>query len=70
MDIEPSTGGERDASEGPAPDPVIEAYKAGLDRTLLRANLRRTVAERMAQLEAMQRFAQELRRAGRATDTP
>jgi hypothetical protein len=47
-------------------DPVIEAYKAGVDRTLLRANLRRSVAERMANLVELQRFAEELRRAGRA----
>ena len=44
------------------PDPVIEAYKAGIDRTLLRRNLRMTVEERFAQLTAMQRFAEELRR--------
>ena len=48
------------------PDPVIEAYKRHVDRTLLRQNLRRSVAERMAQLVALQRFAAELRRAGRA----
>jgi hypothetical protein len=48
------------------PDPVIEAYKRHVDRTLLRANLRRSVAERMANLVALQRFAEELRRAGRA----
>jgi hypothetical protein len=48
-----------------APDPVIEAYKRNIDRTLLRANLRRSVEERMANLVALQRFAEELRRAGR-----
>lgn len=45
---------------------MIEAYKRHVDRTLLRANLRRSVAERMANLVALQRFAEELRRAGRA----
>ena len=38
------------------PDPVIEAYKKGIDRTLLRENLRRTPAERceiMMQAEAL-----------------
>jgi hypothetical protein len=45
-------------------DPVIEAYKAGIDRTLLRANLARTVAERVANLMALQRLADEARRAG------
>ena len=50
---------------GLEPDPVIEAYKKDIDRTLLRANLMRTVAERMANLVALQRFAEEVRRAGR-----
>jgi hypothetical protein len=47
------------------PDPVIEAYKPGVDRTLLRANLARSVEERLRNLEAMQEFAADLRRAGR-----
>ena len=47
------------------PDPLIEAHKAGIDRTLLRENLRRSVAERMERLVELQRFAEELRRAGR-----
>jgi cytosine/adenosine deaminase-related metal-dependent hydrolase len=46
------------------PNPVIEAYKAHVDRTLLRENLRRTVAERMANLVALQRLAEEARKAG------
>ena len=48
------------------PDPVVEAYKKGVDRTLLRANLARTVEERLQNLGRLQRFAEELRRAGRA----
>ena len=48
------------------PDPVIEVYKRHVDRTLLRANLRRSVAERMANLVALQRLAEEARRAGSA----
>jgi hypothetical protein len=48
------------------PDPVIEAYKKDVDRTLLRANLARTVEERLQNLVRLQRFAQELRQAGRA----
>ncbi len=52
------------------PDPAIEAYKAGIDRTLLRQNLKRSPAERLANLVALQRFAEEVRRAGRtARDT-
>ena len=47
------------------PDPVIEAYKKDIDRTLLRPNLARTVEERIQNLDRLQRFARELRRAGR-----
>jgi hypothetical protein len=47
-------------------DPVIEAYKEGLDRTLLRQSLRRTPEERLRALMELQRFAAELRRAGAA----
>jgi hypothetical protein len=45
------------------PDPVIEFYKEGLDRPLLRENLRRTPEERLRQLMELQRFAGEIRRA-------
>lgn len=48
------------------PDPVIGAYGRDIDRTLLRQNLQRTVAERMANLVELQRLAEEARRAGRA----
>jgi hypothetical protein len=44
---------------------VIEAYKKHVDRTLLRANLARTIEERVRNLVRLQRFAEELRRAGR-----
>ncbi len=47
------------------PDPVIEAYKKDIDRTLLRENLRLTVEERFDNLMALQEFAEELRKAGR-----
>ena len=47
-------------------DPVIEAYKRGIDVTLIRENLRRSVQERLDRLIALQSFARELRRAGRA----
>jgi hypothetical protein len=46
-------------------DPVIEDCKKDIDRTLLRENLKLTVEERFRKLIAMQRFAEELRRAGR-----
>ena len=48
-----------------APDPVIEAYKKDVDRGLIIENLKLTVEERLRQLVAMQRFAAEVRRAGR-----
>ena len=47
-----------------APDPVIEAYKKDVDRTLLRENLKLTVEERLRNLMRLQRFAEEMRRAG------
>lgn len=47
-----------------APDPVVEAYKRDIDRTLLRQNLRRSAEERVANLIALQRLAVEARRAG------
>jgi hypothetical protein len=46
-------------------DPVIEAYKKDVDRTLIRENLRLSVEERFEQLMRLQEFAEELRRAGR-----
>ena len=53
---------------GLEPDPVIEAYKRHVDRTLLRQNLRRSATERVANLIALQRLALEARRAGRARE--
>jgi hypothetical protein len=47
-------------------DPVVEAYKAGVDRTLIRERLARTPAERVEDLVALARFAEELREAGAA----
>jgi len=47
------------------PDPVIEAYKKDVDRTLLRERLNRTVEERLRDLMEMQAIAEELRRGGR-----
>ena len=41
-------------------DPVIEAYKKGVDITLIRENLRLTVDQRFQQLMRMQEFAEEL----------
>lgn len=47
------------------PDPVIEAYRKDIDRTLIRENLRLTVDQRFQQLMELQRFAEELQNAGR-----
>jgi hypothetical protein len=49
---------------GLEPDPVIEAYKKDVDRSLLRQNLMRTPEERWKVLVAAQRLADELRCAG------
>lgn len=46
-------------------DLVTEAYKAGIDRSLLRANLARTPTQRVENLMALQRLAAEARRSGR-----
>jgi hypothetical protein len=48
-----------------APDPVIEIYKRDVDRSLYRENFKLTVEERFEKLMALQRFAEEMRRAGR-----
>ena len=47
------------------PDPVIEEYKKDVDRTLIRENLKLTPEGRVRKLMKLQRFAAELRRAGR-----
>ena len=46
------------------PDPTIEAYKRDIDRTLIRERLTRTSAERVEDLVALAKFAEELRAAG------
>jgi hypothetical protein len=46
-------------------DAVIEEYKKHVDRTLVRANLKLTVEQRLRNLMELQRLSEELRRAGR-----
>ncbi len=46
-------------------DPVIEAYKKDVDRTLLRENLKLTVEERFQKFERFMEYVYELREAGR-----
>jgi hypothetical protein len=48
-----------------APDPVIEAYKKDVDRTLLRENLKLTPDQRLAKLQDFVGFVADLRDAGR-----
>jgi len=52
--------------QAPEPDPVIEAYKRDVDRTLLRENLRRSVEERIEALMRAQDLAEKFRGAGRS----
>jgi hypothetical protein len=47
------------------PDPVIDAYKKDVDRTLIREQLRRPVEVRVRNMLAAWRFAEALREAGR-----
>ena len=45
-------------------DPVVEAYKRDVDRTLLRQALRMSPAERLMELQRLCEAAEEFRRAG------
>ncbi len=47
------------------PDPVIEAYKQHIDRTLLIENLKLTPTERLRKLMELHQFATVLREAGK-----
>ena len=49
------------------PQPVIEAFKKDIDRTLIRENLKLSHAERLLKLVQLQRFAHELCQAGLRT---
>jgi hypothetical protein len=50
-------------------DDVIDAYKRGIDVTLIDANLRRSVDDRLRELQRLLEFAEELQRAGRNRTT-
>ena len=56
-------------TEPAAPDPVVEAYKKNLDRSLIRQNLQRSLQERLGALMELQRLAEELQRSGRRIGT-
>ncbi len=51
-----------------AATPTIEAYKKGVDRSLLRENLKLTTAERVAKMIAAMRFADAVRRSRRVDE--
>lgn len=67
MVVEPGRSADQQAlaSASLDPDPVIEAFKKDVDRTLLRENLILTPEERLRKLMRLQRAAEELARAGR-----
>ena len=46
-----------------APDPMVEAYKKDVDRTLIRENLRKSIDERLTSLAELMEFGRELERA-------
>jgi len=46
-------------------DPVIEAYKKDVDRTLLRENLKLTVEQRIRKAQSVHEAIEEMREAGR-----
>jgi hypothetical protein len=48
------------------PSDVIDAYKSGIDRTLLRENLKLTPAERVTKMLSALRFAEAVRGSRRA----
>ena len=52
--------------EGEYLDPVIEAYKKDIDRTMLRENLKLTVQERVDAFDEFMKAREECQRAGEA----
>ena len=51
-------------------DDVIDVYKAGIDRTLIRENLKLSAEARVRRLMDLQRVADELQRAGSRLPKP
>jgi hypothetical protein len=62
--VKPKSPEEADAFPLP-PDPVIEAYKKDVDRTLLRQSLNMTVEERIRSVQRLNEFIEGLQRATR-----
>ena len=46
-------------------DDIIDVYKRDIDVSLIRERLKRSIEERLEDLMELQRFAEELREAGR-----
>jgi hypothetical protein len=54
------------AGVAPPPiDPVIEAYKPGIDRAIIRHNLRLTISQRIDALQSLMQSIAEMREVGR-----
>jgi hypothetical protein len=54
--------------DDPLRDPVVEAYKKDIDRTLLRSNLALSPEDRIRKLQDFVRLMVSLREAGRRLD--
>jgi hypothetical protein len=54
-----------DDATPPKPDPVIEAFKRDIDRTLIRERLKLDPEQRVVELIKLQAWANELAQAGR-----
>jgi len=52
----------------PVANPMVEAFKSGIDRTLLIENLRRSVDDRLRMNSEVQYFTDELRRGLRVAE--
>jgi hypothetical protein len=53
------------ANSPPPNDPVIEAYKPGIDRTLIRHNLTLTIEQRIDALQSLMRSIAQMQEMGR-----
>jgi hypothetical protein len=62
---EPPRCGLSELAPADASDPLIEAFKRDVDRTLLIENLKLTPAQRAEKFVDFMRFLDEMRRAGR-----
>ncbi len=58
---QPSPYGERDLAPADAFDPLLEAFKRDVDRTLLRQNLKLTPEERSRKFQSFMKGVYELR---------